>query len=604
MSTKTSMRERISPASKKAGKHPQTLKVHDAGHKHVTASPAKEVVLISKGDIVEVTVKRDEKAKGQKRTSPIIISSPGQKAEKERSATNNNEMPRSWGSILAEQNLLYMKGQASKNNENKKAKVNSSAKRLQQNHVQKHTGTISLKRTSQESKRNPEQRYVYVQDRAVQCPEINNANIFAEFNPIHTLNFLMKELKNLVTDKDDKICEICIQMEQALLKIPAKPLSEDLEKLNKLEAGALQLKESSKKVKTMYKLWASEHEKYESLIQEQDAQIKEANQKQAEFAKHAEMLTKKLEETTRVIKDKNDAISALKRQMEKDERIISDLKTELIKQTELAQSNDIYLMEKEKFLKLFSYKDNLIIEYKNTIIQLQNQIEKLKFELKNLNEVFTKTESTSSQASAIQAGFAYSSPTSSFSDQSGKSWNDLSNISAEDAFQEEDMLKKDTPIRDSEFVSLLDGESSHTIMPEQSQVVNDKGTVAHNSNESNIVPHRNVNDVIPKRCLHHSSKNNKENDVCKIRKFSRSKDRQKDNTKNSFCHNTSKILESVTPTKLMVPNIRKQGYDMHNRIPVNVPSPLRNYPSPDWSESSLPSVSMASGLNIMPSNDI
>lgn len=97
---------------------------------HVTASPAKEVVLISKGDVVEVTVKRDEKAK---RTSPIIISSPGQKAEKERSATSNNEMPRSWSSILAEQNLLYMKGQASKNNENKKAKMNSSAKRLQQN---------------------------------------------------------------------------------------------------------------------------------------------------------------------------------------------------------------------------------------------------------------------------------------------------------------------------------------------------------------------------------------------------------------------------------------------------------------------------------------
>lgn len=113
-----------------------------------------------------------------------------------------------------------------------------------------------------------------------------------------------------------------------------------------------------------------------------------------------------------------------------------------------------------------------------------------------------------------------------------------------------------------------------------------------------------MNDVIPKRCLHHFSKNNKENDVCKIRKFSRSKERQKDNTKNSFCHNTSKILESVTPTKLRVPNIRKQGYNMHNRIPVNVPSPLRNYPSPDWSESSLPSVSIASGLNMMPSNDI
>lgn len=136
-------------------------------------------------------------------------------------------------------------------------------------------------------------------------------------------------------------------------------------------------------------------------------------------------------------------------------------------------------------------------------------------------------------------------------------------------------------------------------------VINDKGTVAYNNNKSNIVPHRNVNDVIPKRCLHHSSKkeHNKENDVCKMRKFSRSKEKQKDNTKNSFCHDTSKILESL-PTKSMVSNIRKQEYDMHNRIPVNVPSPLRDYPRPDWSDSSLPSVSTASDLDMVPSNDI
>jgi len=134
--------------------------------------------------------------------------------------------------------------------------------------------------------------------------------------------------------------------------------------------------------------------------------------------------------------------------------------------------------------------------------------------------------------------------------------------------------------------------------------MNDKGTV-HNNNKSNIIPYQNVNDVIPKRCLHDSLKkgHNKENDMCKMKKFSKFKERQKDNTKNSFCHNTSKILESVT-SKPVISDMRKQGYDMHNRIPVNVPSPLRDYPYPDWSDSSLPSVSTAFGLDIVPSNDI
>lgn len=136
--------------------------------------------------------------------------------------------------------------------------------------------------------------------------------------------------------------------------------------------------------------------------------------------------------------------------------------------------------------------------------------------------------------------------------------------------------------------------------------MNDKRTVVRNNNKSNIVPYQNVNDVIPKKCSHHSSKNghNKEKDVCKMRKFSRFKERQKDNTKNSFCPKTSKILENVAATKPMVSDIRKQGHDMHNRIPVNVPSPLRDYPHPDWSDSSLPSVSTASGLDMVPSNNI
>lgn len=98
--------------------------------------------------------------------------------------------------------------------------------------------------------------------------------------------------------------------------------------------------------------------------------------------------------------------------------------------------------------------------------------------MNNLDEVFAKEGNTSSQVSAIQTGLAYSSPTSSFSDHSNKSWHDLSDISTvehasqEHASQEHVTLKEEVPVRDSarlEFVSLLDGESSHTMIPDQSQ---------------------------------------------------------------------------------------------------------------------------------------
>ncbi|XP_072766101.1 uncharacterized protein [Anoplolepis gracilipes] len=591
MNTKTNTAERITATSKKTEKHPQTFKTYDAGHKHVTTSPAKEYVLLGKGDIV-VTVKREEKAKDQKRISPTI-SSPGQKAERKRSATSNGEILQKWGPIFRESCMKQCSKQT-------KSKEDSNVKRMQQNGYNKPTGTISKSVPSQEKPKKDSKTYVLVQDRGVQCPEISkNTNRFHVFNPVRTLSFLMKELKDLVIKKDDRICEIFTEMENVLFRIPEKLESEDLEKIDTLEASALQLKEFNKKVKTMYESWASERERYESSIRKKEEQIKEASQKQVEVGLHTEMLTKKLEEITRVIKAKNEAISTLEQQIENDERIISNLKTKLTNQTEL---NEYLIMDKDKLSKLSSYKDTLIIQYQNTISDLQTQIEKLK--LQNvLSEVFVKEGSMSSQASAIQTGLAYSSPTSSFSDHSNKSLHDVSDISTVENASEEDVsLKEDIPVKDSarlEFVSLLDGESSHTIMQDQSQVMNDKGTVMHN--KSNIASYRNVNDVFPKKCLHHSSKkgHNKENDVCKIRKFSRVKERQKDNTKNSFCHNTSKIFGSITSTKPMVSDIWKQGCDTHiNRIPVNVPSPLRNYPHPDWSESSLPSVSTASDLDM------
>lgn len=88
--------------------------------------------------------------------------------------------------------------------------------------MKKHTRTKSKGIPSREkSRKDSKDSYVFVRDCAVQCPEIcNNTNRFAEFNPVHTLSFLMKELKDLITKKDDRTCAIFAEMEQILFRIP------------------------------------------------------------------------------------------------------------------------------------------------------------------------------------------------------------------------------------------------------------------------------------------------------------------------------------------------------------------------------------------------
>lgn len=57
---------------------------------HVMMIPSKEVILLSKDHIVEVTVKEP---KSQKRTSTVVSFSPGQKTEKKTSTPKDNKTP-------------------------------------------------------------------------------------------------------------------------------------------------------------------------------------------------------------------------------------------------------------------------------------------------------------------------------------------------------------------------------------------------------------------------------------------------------------------------------------------------------------------------------
>ncbi|XP_071561990.1 uncharacterized protein [Temnothorax nylanderi] len=349
-------------------------------------------------------------------------------------------------------------------------------------------------------------------------------------------------------------------------------------------------KEPSKEMKTMYELFMMEREKLQSELQNREEQLKEANKTCSELAFNAKMQRQQLDTATREKNDMTSVITELRRHIANKEIIITDLKTDLNnKQTELAQNYVDSKLEIDKLTALSSCKDTLITEYRSTITELQNQIAN---QLKILNEICMKEGSTSPQMSFIHTGHACSSPTST--DDSSKSLDDIS-VSSVNSVCEEHARRKDAPVEDPELVSLLDGESSHTIMPDQNEVTNAKGSAMQN----NTVPYQNMdtNNMIRKKSLRHSSKKgcNKENDTYKTRKFAKPKEKQNDNIRKLFL-NTSKALESITSTKSTVSGIRKQG-DMQNRKSVNIPSPLRNCPHPDWSDSSLPSISTVSNLD-------
>lgn len=108
-------------------------------------------------------------------------------------------------------------------------------------------------------------------------------------------------------------------------------------------------------------------------------------------------------------------------------------------------------------------------------------------------------------------------------------------------------------------------------------VVNNEETVTHH-HKNDAVHYRNANTShgIARISSHQSSK--------------------KDHNKENMCN------------KPIVSDIEKQVQnildDMQKRMPVDVPSPLRDCPPPDWSDSSLSSVNTATDLDIVPSTDI
>lgn len=96
------------------------------------SSPFTEIVLpMNQALTLELTVKE---TKEQERTSPAVNFSPGQKAEKKRSTTNDSKPPQ-WSNVFTQNLLRVTKEQSSKHNEDRKAKKNMNVKKQQKSMV-------------------------------------------------------------------------------------------------------------------------------------------------------------------------------------------------------------------------------------------------------------------------------------------------------------------------------------------------------------------------------------------------------------------------------------------------------------------------------------
>lgn len=98
-------------------------------------------------------------------------------------------------------------------------------------------------------------------------------------------------------------------------------------------------------------------------------------------------------------------------------------------------------------------------------------------------------------------------------------------------------------------------------------------------------------------------------DSTKIKKSSKSNTKLSYGKRSSVTDGTSNMVKDSSPHNLIDPTITEQFQNIfqdiriQSRIPVNVPSPPRSYPHPDWIDSTLPSISTASELNVIQSND-
>lgn len=501
---------------------------------------------------------------------------------------------------------------------------------------------------------------VIVIDKGVQCDALFDPDDrFGVFNPVRALSFLIKELEHLV--KDDKASKILTNMEQVLFRIPIEYGKssgvnvEAIELRGKLEATTLELEKMSKQMNLTCEALCEERDSLQRQIQKQLVLLNEGREKQLDLETTVKALRQELQDAIKTIEAKEKTIAHLTEEIKDNfsQKVITDLRANVAEQTELARQRHLevqYLtLEKDKLLVLSSYKDSLLNELRNAIKELQSHIGE---QLNGLKDIYNNAESGNPKISLVRGGLAFSSPTSTSSHDSivPNSWHDISDISlftvdhdppkdknaqqflrvpnstpdsSETLIENSDKKRtknvKESPTRDSanlEFISLRGGESSPTLLPSYKEmgyteinksVNKDKeGAVTlSNQKSDNLRNFKNTDNISLAKNLNSDNVNEKEPS-----KRSMEVNKGLNFGKKSVAEDVANILKDNSQHNLIGPTITEhfqnifQDIRIQSRMPVNIPSPPRSYPHPEWSDSTLSSISIASDLNVIQANDV
>lgn len=488
---------------------------------------------------------------------------------------------------------------------------------------------------------------VLVIDRSIQCSGIfDSIDRYGAFNPVRTLGFLMKELEDSI--KDDQASKILTHMEQVLLKLSAdsgKSFTMDTGAAvlrSKLEATTLQLEDTTKEMNAMCETLREDRDCLKRQVMNQNTLLNEAREMQLNAETAIKTLKKELEEAKKIAQSREKTITELRegiKNQEFSQQVIANLRTSCAEQSELARQRHLEVqlltIEKDKLSALSLHKDSLLAELRNSIKELQSQIAD---QLSNLI-TYAQKESINDQISLVHGGHACSSPTSSSSQESNMptSWHDVSDVSLStvgheppknmdnrrfirkpekivaaseshigNMEQKRTKVIKDRPAKDStnlEFVSLPYGESSHTLLPSYKDYGSYKGkedsTLVHRRSE-NLRSLKNLSSPPEKL----SETKSRAEEMPKAQKSLEPQRKQTLAKKSSLTDDCSQLKSNLANNSMPeVFNNIFHDIRMQSRMLVKLPSPPRNFPHPDWSDSTLSSISTASELNVIPTND-
>ncbi|XP_048507527.1 uncharacterized protein LOC105693917 isoform X2 [Athalia rosae] len=444
---------------------------------------------------------------------------------------------------------------------------------------------------------------------------------------------------------------------------PGKPTPADVDAIAvraQLEASTAKLEATSNKLNATCESLREQRDSLQQQTQRQATLLEEARHKEAELEVELKQLKMKLDDATKLNASAQQTICELKEENKKIEalqKLNTELRNELNDQIELAQQRFMegqYLrLEKEKLVVLSAYKDSQLVEHRAAVRELQNLITE---QLTGLREAYKELEdSPIRRNSMLMGGKACSSPTPTSSEHSNINhpWQGLSDISLSALEQTTYIsgIKKTSPSQgkevpyhaemagDSErkrtvtdlksqleFISLPGGETSHTI---SSPIYKGEETKRHSNtgigdevdasrdkrnNLCNIVAAiAEIEKPVSTDDIDGDSlKQRDENAVKSLYKPRKSFEKTrrhrstKDHSRNkSVVRDVSKQNKEYSSGNPIDNSIKEHFQNIfkdmrqQSRIPVNIPSPPRHYPHPDWSDTSLPSISGVSGSNII-----